>query len=228
MIEIVGAFAGRYGGEEAADRLPEFLLSACRCLTQQRLEPDGQLLDRVEIGAVGRQVEERGPRRRDRPAPALDLVRREVVEHHALIREGMANTSVTCVLAGAYTWQRRWVRYEIGRSIVKGNGLLTVKIHNLQNLDGYLSNEGPNPLDHMGVYRVPDGRMLLAETNAQGQWIRYEDYTQAVSLPAGWEQPATTAPIPLSRYARLYDYTLDGGCENFGSWAATAAMEAAR
>ena len=38
----------------------------------------------------------------------------------ALIREGIKNTSVTCVLAGTYTYQRRWVRYEIARSIVTG------------------------------------------------------------------------------------------------------------
>src|SRR3954471_17938806 len=57
----------------------------------------------------------------------------------SLIHEGMNNTSVTCVLAGTYTWQRRWVRYEIARSIVKGNGLLTVKIHGLNNLDGHAS-----------------------------------------------------------------------------------------
>jgi MTH538 TIR-like domain (DUF1863) len=76
----------------------------------------------------------------------------------ALIREGITNTSVTCVLAGAYTFQRRWVRYEIGRSIVKGNGLLAVKIHGLNDQSGYASREGPNPLDCMGVYRTELGR----------------------------------------------------------------------
>lgn len=53
-----------------------------------------------------------------------------------LIREGMKNTSVTCVLAGTQTYSRRWVRYEIARSLVKGNGLLLVKIHNLTDQHG--------------------------------------------------------------------------------------------
>lgn len=145
----------------------------------------------------------------------------------SLIREGMANSSVTCVLAGEHTWQRRWVRYEIARSIVKGNGLLTVMIHGVKNLDGHISPEGPNPLDHVGVYRVPDGRLLLAETNAQGQWVQYRDYTQAVILPAGWEQPGGLIPIPLSRYAARYDYAFNG-YENFGSWVAAAASAAVR
>jgi MTH538 TIR-like domain (DUF1863) len=146
----------------------------------------------------------------------------------SLIRDGMANTSVTCVLAGAHTWQRRWVRYEIARSIVKGNGLLTVKIHSLKNLDGYISTDGPDPLGHMGVYRVPDGRLLLAETDLQGQWVPYRDYTQAVSLPPGWEQPGGLTVIPLARYATQYDYAFGDGYQNFGSWVAAAASAAVR
>lgn len=40
------------------------------------------------------------------------------------LREALVNTSVTCVLTGPRTWQRRWVKYEIARSVIKGNGLL--------------------------------------------------------------------------------------------------------
>ena len=40
------------------------------------------------------------------------------------LREGVENTSVTCVLAGNETWSRRWVRYEIARSVLKGNGVM--------------------------------------------------------------------------------------------------------
>lgn len=41
-----------------------------------------------------------------------------------LIREGIKNTSVTAVLVGQETWSRRWVRYEIARSVVKGKVFL--------------------------------------------------------------------------------------------------------
>ena len=145
-----------------------------------------------------------------------------------LIRDGIKNTSVTCVLAGTQTYARRWVRYEIARSVVKGNGLLTVKIHGLKDRLGHTAYEGPNPLDHMGVYRIPDGRLLLAEVNAEGTWVLYEDWTQAITLPAGWEQPAGLQPIPLSRYARIHDYTADYGAGNFASWVATSAAVASR
>jgi hypothetical protein len=106
--------------------------------------------------------------------------------------------------------------------------LLAVKIHGLKDQSGYASREGPNPLDCMGVYRTELGELLLAETNSQGVWIRYADYTQSITLPAGWEQPAGGRPIPLSRYGRLYDYVAGLGSGNFSSWVSIAAMEATR
>jgi hypothetical protein len=56
--EVVGAFGGRHGGEEAADGGPELVFGARGCLAQERLELGEQLLDQVEVGAVGRQVED--------------------------------------------------------------------------------------------------------------------------------------------------------------------------
>ena len=146
----------------------------------------------------------------------------------ALIREGIKNTSVTYVLAGTHTYQRRWVRYEIARSIVKGNGLLTVKIYNMRDRSSYTRMEGPNPLEYMGVYQVPDGRFLLADRDDRGQWRTYADYTHAVQLPAGWEQPGGNTFIPLSLHGRIYDYVMHNGPSDFASWVATAAQEAAR
>ena len=78
------------------------------------------------------------------------------------LREGLDNTSVTCILASQYTHQRRWVRYEIAQSMVKGNGLLSVFIHQLKDKDGYISRKGENPLDEMGVY-LANGSYYLVE-----------------------------------------------------------------
>src|ERR1700722_2673462 len=40
------------------------------------------------------------------------------------LRQGRENTTVTCVLVGSETTVRRWVRYEIFQSFIRGNGLL--------------------------------------------------------------------------------------------------------
>lgn len=140
----------------------------------------------------------------------------------ALIREGIKNTSVTCILSGAETCQRRWVRYEIARSIVKCNGLLVVAIHNLKNQAGYTSRAGGNPLDYMGVYKVPGDRILLAEWK-DGKWVRYMDYTEAVTLPAAWRKPTSASVVQLSTFAQSYCYVADDGFRNFGSWVRHAA-----
>src|SRR4051812_32149679 len=73
------------------------------------------------------------------------------------LRNGLDNTSVTCVLAGSNTWQRRWVRYEIAQSVLKRNGLLTIDIHGVRNQQGELAVQGADPLAQMGVYRTDTG-----------------------------------------------------------------------
>lgn len=143
-----------------------------------------------------------------------------------LIRQGIKNTSVTCVLVGAQTYQRRWVRYEIARSVVKGNGLLAAKVHRLYDGQGYVSAEGPSPLDYMGVYCAGD-RVLLAEQDGR-TWVQYGDYAQAVELPPTWVRPHDTNVIRLSSYAGCYCYKSQNGSENFSSWVRQAAADVGR
>ena len=142
----------------------------------------------------------------------------------SLIRDGIKNTSVTCLLVGTETYLRRWVRYEIARSIIKSNGLLSVKIHKLANQNGYAAYEGPDPLNFMGVYRTNDGLILLAEKDQNGRWVRYMDYTQSVSLPIAWRKPTSTHVIALSDYSRTYCYVADNGRRNFSTWVRNVAF----
>ncbi len=144
-----------------------------------------------------------------------------------LMRDGLNNTSVTCVLAGAQTYARRWVRYEIAQSVVRGNGLLTVHIHGLRDRYGYGCNPGPNPLASMGVYRARDGRILLAE-HSGGRWVAYGDYTLHVELPAGWRRPVDVNVIQLSAYTQVFDYARSAGSANFSEWVRAAAVAARR
>src|SRR6266849_4368894 len=63
------------------------------------------------------------------------------------LREGLDNTSVTCVLVGAETCLRRWVRYEIFRSFMCGNGLFAVRIHSIGSLHSPATAAGVNPFE---------------------------------------------------------------------------------
>lgn len=145
----------------------------------------------------------------------------------AFLRAGVENTSVTCVLAGNETWKRRWVRYEIARSVVKKNGLLTVYIDGVKNKDGQVAVKGADPLAQMGVYRTSTG-IFLAEWK-DGKWVKYEDYT--LSIPEGdlWFQPPKDDKVvQLSTHCLSYDFTQQDGRKNIDGWIETAAGLAGR
>lgn len=143
------------------------------------------------------------------------------------LRDGLYNTSVTCVLAGTNTWARRWVRYEIARSVVRGNGLLTVDIHGLKNNAGETCERGANPLDQIGLYKTANG-IFLAEWKG-GKWVKYADYTLAIPVADLWmPPPATNTVVQLSTYCHRYDFCADKGRENIGAWIEAGAVLAGR
>lgn len=144
-----------------------------------------------------------------------------------LIRNGIRNSSVTCVLVGAQTYSRRWVRYEIARSVIKGNGIFAVNIHRQSGQDKGESIKGPNPLEFIGVYSHNQKILLTEYTN--GNWIPYGDYTQAVNLPDNWVPPKSGEIIQISSYCpRVYCYATQNGYRNFASWVELAATGAGR
>ena len=53
-----------------------------------------------------------------------------------LIDAGLQGTSVTCVLIGQNTANRKYVTYEIEQSAKKGNGLLGIHINNIKDTTG--------------------------------------------------------------------------------------------
>ncbi len=63
----------------------------------------------------------------------------------ALIDKGLNGTSVTVVCIGAKTAGRKFINYEIQKSIDRGNGILGVRIHHLKNFEGETDSEGEIP-----------------------------------------------------------------------------------
>ena len=145
-----------------------------------------------------------------------------------LIRKGVDNTSVTCVLAGQHTWGRRWVRYEIARSVIKGNALLTVHIAELQCMRNGVGMRGHNPLDYIGVYEHPQSRKVSLCEWKDGKWVWYDDYITPVAWPTYLPKPAGDFVQPLSRGTLEYDYATQDGYRNFSGWVSTAAADAGR
>ena len=79
-------------------------------------------------------------------------------------------TSVTVVLIGAKTSERKWVKYEIDESLDKGNGLLGIYIHQCPLFDGSTDLKGTNPFDMLTINR--GGRTVyLSELYKTYDWV---------------------------------------------------------
>lgn len=62
-----------------------------------------------------------------------------------LIDKGLMNTSVTVVCIAWGTAGRKYINYEIDKSIERGHGLLGLRIHHLKDQNGNTTNPGQIP-----------------------------------------------------------------------------------
>lgn len=150
-----------------------------------------------------------------------------------LIREGVEQTSAICVLIGADTWSREWVRYEIARAIIDNRGLLGVHINSLNHHQTRTPHLlGPNPFDYIGLYRQPNSLLggsqcYLCEHDGSG-WRPYQHYSNAVNLPAYLQPPDPGYIRQLSSAVPVYDFVGGTGHSNIGSWIDAAARRVGR
>lgn len=93
----------------------------------------------------------------------------------SMIDEGLKGTSVTVVLIGAETWDRRWVKYEIQKSHERGNGLLGIYIHQIANQDGETDNQGKNPFESFYIERN-GRRVYFSELYSTYYWFKDHGY----------------------------------------------------
>jgi hypothetical protein len=136
------------------------------------------------------------------------------------LREGLVNTTVTCVLVGKQTALRRWVRYEIFRSFIRGNGLLAIRIHSIPDLRKRTSEAGPNPFGSLSFW-IDDDR------------VKFQEY-----FATGWGAARDVGSMPLADVAYglgsmdnhtfeclfpIYDWNDDNGYKNLGTWIESAA-----
>jgi antiphage defense system Thoeris ThsB-like protein len=145
-----------------------------------------------------------------------------------LIRQGIGRTSVTCVLVGAHTWDRRWARCEIAQSIEQGNGLLAVRINGIADTrTRQTSAAGANPLAYMGLGKNKDGHYFIFE-NSSGQWIRYPDYALPLAKPSYLPEMSVGYVQPLTVGLFEYDYIKQDGAKNLLAWIDRAAQSAGK
>lgn len=134
-----------------------------------------------------------------------------------LINKEVQNTSVTAVLIGSQTFNRRWVSYEIIKSFEKGNKIVGVHINAIKGKDKKTKTKGPNPLYYLGYKISSDGKKLEFHDYVDKKWVKYTDvpgYTLNKVASAEYRNKY----IRLSTITDVYDWVDDDGYNNFAKW----------
>lgn len=99
--------------------------------------------------------------------PLLERTKWESVKRqgdHAVsdyIDKELKDSSVTVVLIGEQTANKRWVNYEIKKSIEQKKGLIGIDVSHMEDKHGQITYDGPNPL--------PAGYPVYSWTNDKGE-----------------------------------------------------------
>jgi hypothetical protein len=93
-----------------------------------------------------------------------------------LINGELKYTTATTVLIGSETYARRWVRYEIVKSMEKENRILGVHINGIKDKNQRIKRLGPNPFACLGYKYSDDGRKLHIYELKNGKWVQYQDF----------------------------------------------------
>ena len=133
-----------------------------------------------------------------------------------LINAELENSSVTAVLVGSGTWARRWVRYEIMKSIERGNKVIGIHINSITGKDRQTKLFGNNPFDNLGVEISADGTRVKPTEWKDGKWCYYSDLDSFSIL----QQPEANRGkhLQISHWLPVYDWVGNRGYENFSSW----------
>lgn len=152
-----------------------------------------------------------------------------------LIDDGLKNTSVTAVLIGEDTANRKWVNYEIIKSFDKGNGILGIHINRIKGRTG-LTTRGLNPLDRLGFKVSEDGSKINFYELSNSKWRPF------LLLPQINNKKSNTLYFDdhwwngneFGEFFRFSDkfptccWDFDEGHKNFSTWIEQAAKQAGR
>jgi hypothetical protein len=136
-----------------------------------------------------------------------------------LINSELEYTTVTTVLIGTDTWARPWVRYEILKSMKRGNKIIGIHINGIEDKHQQTKSLGPNPFDFL-AYRYNDsGTRLTLLEHTNGSWSEYTEIDDSATyeLKNAQRQRAGQA-FKLSVDYPVYLWNRDKGYENFSSW----------
>ncbi len=152
-----------------------------------------------------------------------------------LIDDGMHRTSVTAILIGENTANRRWVNYELVKSFERGNGILAININRIRGKNQYISAKGQNPLDRLAFSISDDGRKIHFYELIDRKWEIYSDLpvinnkkSNTLYFEDGWFSNAFGKSYLFSEKFETYCWIKDEGHKLLSSWVKVATEQAGR
>lgn len=144
-----------------------------------------------------------------------------------LIEAELIGASVNCVLIGTDTYSRRFVRYEIMKSLEAKKGQLGVGINWIRDKNGSRKFwAGENPFDYLALKIAKDGKSINLFEKKESSWIAYKD------LPAikntQFKENDFGNFFRLSNLYKRYSYLWNNGKVYFPSWIEEAAINVGR
>ena len=153
-----------------------------------------------------------------------------------LIETGLKKTSVTSVLIGDETANRRWVKYEIVKSFEKGNGILGIHINRIRGKNQAISARGLNPLDRLAFHISEDGKKIRFYELENRKWIVFADLPEINNKKSNtlyfddsfWRGNEFGKSFHFSDKFETFCWIKDNGHKNFSTWVNNAAEQAGR
>jgi hypothetical protein len=153
-----------------------------------------------------------------------------------LIEDGLKKTSVTTVLIGTETAERRWVKYEIVKSFDRGNGLLGIHINRIKSKEQQISAKGLNPFDRLGFHVSEDGKKIRFYELVNRKWQVFSDLPEINNKKSNsiyfdnhwWHGNEFGKFFKFSDKFPTYCWINDVGNKNFSTWIEKSATQAGR
>jgi hypothetical protein len=128
----------------------------------------------------------------------------------------LLRTDVTCVLIGQETYERDWVRYEIVKSLERGNGILGLHINRIRDKTSRITRRGPDPLDYLRFEVSEDGRHMFIEELRDRKWRQYLRIPKIRNYEfSSWSGGNIYL---LSERFQTYCFDFDDGPAEFDNW----------
>jgi len=107
------------------------------------------------------------------------------------------------------------VRYEIVKSIERGNSMIGVHINSINGKDKLTKELGPNPFENLALEISADGTRAKPTEWKDGKWVYYTDLdpSQFHNNPRQTRQASN-----LANWFPIYNWVANRGFDNFSSW----------